>query len=62
MCMMLGGRASEQVFFNKVTTGAQDDLRKVTQTAYSQASQLLLQYLIWLTFLKTLAVHITLIL
>lgn len=33
---MLGGRVSEQIFFNKVTTGAQDDLRKVTQTAYSQ--------------------------
>lgn len=36
MCMMLGGRVSEQIFFGKVTTGAQDDLRKVTQTAYSQ--------------------------
>ncbi|XP_005100797.1 AFG3-like protein 2 [Aplysia californica] len=36
MCMMLGGRCSEQIFFNKITTGAQDDLRKVTQTAYSQ--------------------------
>ncbi|KAK3786429.1 hypothetical protein RRG08_012418 [Elysia crispata] len=36
MCMMLGGRASEQIFFGKITTGAQDDLRKVTQTAYSQ--------------------------
>ncbi|KAH9491636.1 AFG3-like protein 2 [Bulinus truncatus] len=36
MCMMLGGRVSEQIFFKKITTGAQDDLRKVTQTAYSQ--------------------------
>uniref|UniRef100_A0A2C9JKW0 AAA+ ATPase domain-containing protein n=1 Tax=Biomphalaria glabrata TaxID=6526 RepID=A0A2C9JKW0_BIOGL len=36
MCMMLGGRVSEQIFFSKITTGAQDDLRKVTQTAYSQ--------------------------
>ncbi|GFR78877.1 ATP-dependent zinc metalloprotease FtsH [Elysia marginata] len=36
MCMMLGGRVSEQIFFGKITTGAQDDLRKVTQTAYSQ--------------------------
>ena len=34
--MMLGGRVSEQIFFEKITTGAQDDLRKVTQTAYSQ--------------------------
>uniref|UniRef100_A0A0B7BDD0 Peptidase M41 domain-containing protein n=1 Tax=Arion vulgaris TaxID=1028688 RepID=A0A0B7BDD0_9EUPU len=36
MCMMLGGRVSESIFFGKITTGAQDDLRKVTQTAYSQ--------------------------
>lgn len=36
MCMALGGRVSEQLFFNDVTTGAQDDLRKVTQMAYAQ--------------------------
>ncbi|PVD21354.1 hypothetical protein C0Q70_19527 [Pomacea canaliculata] len=36
MCMTLGGRASEQIFFNRITTGAQDDLRKVTQNAYAQ--------------------------
>ena len=36
MCMMLGGRVAEQVFFSRVTTGAQDDLRKVTQSAYAQ--------------------------
>ena len=36
MCMTLGGRASEQVFFGRITTGAQDDLKKVTSTAYSQ--------------------------
>eukprot|EP00474_Spongospora_subterranea_P009150 CRZ09608.1 hypothetical protein [Spongospora subterranea] len=35
MCMALGGRASEQVFFNKVSTGASDDLRKITRIAYS---------------------------
>jgi len=38
MCMMLGGRVSEEIFFNKITTGAQDDLKKVTQTAYSQVA------------------------
>uniref|UniRef100_A0A8C8J317 AAA+ ATPase domain-containing protein n=1 Tax=Oncorhynchus tshawytscha TaxID=74940 RepID=A0A8C8J317_ONCTS len=32
MCMMLGGRVAEQVFFEKITTGAQDDLKKVTQS------------------------------
>ena len=37
---MLGGRVSEQIFFNRITSGAQDDLRKVTQTAYSQVAQL----------------------
>ncbi|CDQ82248.1 unnamed protein product [Oncorhynchus mykiss] len=38
MCMALGGRASEAITFNKVTTGAQDDLRKVTRVAYSMVS------------------------
>jgi len=38
MCMTLGGRASEQVFFQRITTGAQDDLKKVTGSAYSQVS------------------------
>lgn len=36
MCMMLGGRVAEQIFFGRITTGAQDDLKKVTQTAYAQ--------------------------
>nr|XP_057944722.1 AFG3-like protein 1 isoform X4 [Doryrhamphus excisus] len=39
MCMMLGGRVAEQVFFHRVTTGAHDDLRKVTQSAYAQVVQ-----------------------
>lgn len=36
MCMTLGGRVSELIFFNKFSTGAQDDLRKVTDNAYAQ--------------------------
>ena len=36
MCMSLGGRAAEIIFFGEFTTGAQDDLRKVTESAYSQ--------------------------
>uniref|UniRef100_A0A915KZV4 Peptidase M41 domain-containing protein n=1 Tax=Romanomermis culicivorax TaxID=13658 RepID=A0A915KZV4_ROMCU len=36
MCMTLGGRVSEEIFFNRITTGAMDDLQKVTQMAYSQ--------------------------
>ncbi|XP_047437577.1 AFG3-like protein 2 isoform X2 [Mugil cephalus] len=39
MCMMLGGRVAEQVFFNQITTRAQDDLKKVTQSAYAQVVQ-----------------------
>merc|ERR1712098_277292 len=38
MCMTLGGRAAEMIFF-KITTGAQDDLQKVTKSAYSQITQ-----------------------
>nr|DBA16920.1 TPA: hypothetical protein GDO54_002447 [Pyxicephalus adspersus] len=34
MCMALGGRVAEVITFNKATTGAQDDLRKVTRVAY----------------------------
>lgn len=34
--MTLGGRISEQIFFNRITTGAQDDLSKVTKSAYQQ--------------------------
>ena len=36
MCMTLGGRASELIFFGDFSTGAQDDLRKVTDFAYGQ--------------------------
>lgn len=36
MCMALGGRASEFINFDgRVTTGASDDLRRVTQIAYA---------------------------
>lgn len=36
--MMLGGRVAEQIFFGRITTGAQDDLKKVTQSAYAQVN------------------------
>ncbi|OQV24117.1 Paraplegin [Hypsibius exemplaris] len=36
MSMALGGRAAEAVIFNKVSTGAQNDLEKVTKMAYAQ--------------------------
>ena len=36
MCMTLGGRAAELIFWGDFSTGAQDDLKKVTDSAYSQ--------------------------
>lgn len=36
MCMALGGRAAEAVTFNSITSGAQNDLEKVTKIAYAQ--------------------------
>ncbi|KAI8883263.1 ATP-dependent metallopeptidase Hfl [Backusella circina FSU 941] len=38
MCMTLGGRVSEQIFFDSITTGAHDDLQKVTKIAYAQVT------------------------
>lgn len=38
MCMMLGGRVSEEMTFSRITTGAQDDLKKVTRLAYAQTA------------------------
>ena len=38
--MTMGGRVAEEIFFGRITTGAQDDLRKVTQSAYAQVNNL----------------------
>ncbi len=38
MCMTLGGRAAEEVFFGRISTGAQNDLDKVTKMAYSMVT------------------------
>lgn len=38
MCMALGGRAAEQIFFGKISTGAASDLQQITQTAYSMVT------------------------
>lgn len=35
MCMTLGGRAAEEIMFAKVSTGALNDLERVTKMAYS---------------------------
>ncbi|MEM6284657.1 MAG: cell division protein FtsH, partial [Chloroflexota bacterium] len=39
MVMMLGGRAAEEVTFGEVTTGASDDLRRVTDLARRMVAQ-----------------------
>ena len=39
MVMTLGGRAAEAIVFGKITTGASDDLDKVTKLAYAQVKQ-----------------------
>ena len=36
--MALGGRASEEIFFGKISTGAASDLQNVTQIAYSMVT------------------------
>eukprot|EP01130_Rhizamoeba_saxonica_P012460 TRINITY_DN5258_c0_g1_i2.p1 TRINITY_DN5258_c0_g1~~TRINITY_DN5258_c0_g1_i2.p1 ORF type:complete len:713 (-),score=181.08 TRINITY_DN5258_c0_g1_i2:291-2429(-) len=36
ICVLLGGRAAEEVKFGEVSSGAQDDLERVTNIAYSQ--------------------------
>lgn len=38
MCMIMGGRVAESLTFNKITTGAQNDLEKVTKMAYAQVT------------------------
>ena len=38
MCAALGGRASEEIFFDKISTGALSDLEKVTKQAYAMIS------------------------
>jgi AFG3 family protein len=38
MCVALGGRASEEINFNKVSTGALNDLERITKQAYAMVS------------------------
>jgi cell division protease FtsH len=38
MCMTLGGRASEDIFFGKISTGAQNDLQQVTKMSYAMVT------------------------
>lgn len=36
MCVALGGRAAETVVFNRITSGAENDLDRVRKLAYGQ--------------------------
>lgn len=36
MCMTLGGRVAEELMIGQISTGARDDLQKVTRLAYAQ--------------------------
>jgi AFG3 family protein len=38
ICMTLGGRASEELFFSKISTGAQNDLQQITRIAYAMVT------------------------
>ncbi len=38
ICMTLGGRAAEDIFFDKISTGAQNDLQQITRIAYSMVT------------------------
>lgn len=38
ICMTLGGRAAEEIFFNKISTGASNDLQQITKIAYSMVT------------------------
>lgn len=38
VCMTLGGRAAEQIFFGKISTGASNDLQQITRIAYSMVT------------------------
>lgn len=38
MSMTLGGRAAEEIVFGKISTGAQNDLQRITQMAYAMVT------------------------
>lgn len=38
MCMALGGRVAEEITFGRISTGAQNDLERVTKTSYAMVT------------------------
>ena len=39
MCLTLGGRVAEKIIFDQISTGAQDDLERVTNMAFNQITK-----------------------
>ena len=38
LCMTLGGRAAEEIFFGRISTGAANDLQQITKMAYAMVT------------------------
>ncbi|MVN20242.1 ATP-dependent zinc metalloprotease FtsH [Mucilaginibacter arboris] len=38
LCMTMGGRVAEDIVFNKISTGAQNDLERITKLSYAMVS------------------------
>lgn len=38
MCMTMGGRVAEDIIFGKISTGAQNDLERITKLAYAMVT------------------------
>lgn len=38
ICMALGGRAAEEIIFSKISTGAQNDLERITKLSYAMVT------------------------
>lgn len=38
VCMTLGGRVAEDIVFNKTSTGASNDLERITKTCYAMVT------------------------
>ena len=39
ICALLGGRIAEQIIFGKISTGAQNDLERITNMAYAMVAE-----------------------
>lgn len=39
MCLTMGGRCAEALIFNRISSGAQDDLQKITNSAFEQITR-----------------------